>query len=75
MADSVDMGVRRDRSRMLQILSAKKKSILWISIRVKSWVLFEQENHDGFIHGFTENYVKVIFPFSEELKNSTKKVF
>jgi threonylcarbamoyladenosine tRNA methylthiotransferase MtaB len=30
-------------------------------------VLFESENKEGYIHGFTENYVKVKTPWNPEL--------
>ena len=62
---------RTRRSKMLQILSQKKKRAFYQSqLRKVKNVLFENENHDGFIHGFTENYVKVRIPFSNELKNT-----
>jgi threonylcarbamoyladenosine tRNA methylthiotransferase MtaB len=32
-------------------------------------VLFEQEENEGFLYGFTENYVKVKTPFAAELVN------
>ena len=66
---------RTRRSKMLQILSQKKKRAFYQSQleKVKD-VLFENENHDGFIHGFTENYVKVRLPFSNELKNTLRAV-
>ncbi len=66
---------RTRRSKMLQILSHKKKRAFYQSQlgKVKD-VLFENENHDGFIHGFTENYVKVRLPFSEKLKNTIQVV-
>ncbi|NVJ89352.1 MAG: tRNA (N(6)-L-threonylcarbamoyladenosine(37)-C(2))-methylthiotransferase MtaB, partial [Flavobacteriaceae bacterium] len=33
-------------------------------------VLFEGENKEGYIHGFTENYVKVKSPWNPELVNT-----
>jgi threonylcarbamoyladenosine tRNA methylthiotransferase MtaB len=33
-------------------------------------VLFESENKEGYIHGFTENYVKVKTPWNPELVNT-----
>jgi threonylcarbamoyladenosine tRNA methylthiotransferase MtaB len=32
--------------------------------------LFESENKEGYIHGFTENYVKVKTPWNPELVNT-----
>jgi threonylcarbamoyladenosine tRNA methylthiotransferase MtaB len=37
-------------------------------------VLFENENKEGYIHGFTENYVKVKTPWNPELVNTLQKV-
>jgi threonylcarbamoyladenosine tRNA methylthiotransferase MtaB len=37
-------------------------------------VLFEDENKEGYIHGFTENYVKVKTPWNPELVNTLHKV-
>ena len=37
-------------------------------------VLFENEDHAGFIQGFTENYVKVRVPFENRLKNTLQTV-
>ena len=66
---------RSRRSKMLQILSQKKKRAFYQSQigKVKS-VLFENEDHDGFIQGFTENYVKVQIPFSDKLKNTIHQI-
>ena len=37
-------------------------------------VLFESENKEGYIHGFTENYVKVKTPWNPELVNTLHHV-
>jgi len=37
-------------------------------------VLFEQENNDGLISGFTENYIRVKTEFDEALVNKLFKV-
>jgi len=36
--------------------------------------LFEGENKEGYILGFTENYVKVKAPWNPELVNTLQKV-
>ena len=61
---------RNERSKMLRILSAKKKRAFYESNigKIKT-VLFEGQENEGYINGFTENYVKVQLPFSEELPN------
>ncbi|HRZ32853.1 MAG TPA: tRNA (N(6)-L-threonylcarbamoyladenosine(37)-C(2))-methylthiotransferase MtaB, partial [Flavobacterium sp.] len=37
-------------------------------------VLFEAENKEGYIHGFTENYVKVKTPWNPELVNTLHEI-
>jgi threonylcarbamoyladenosine tRNA methylthiotransferase MtaB len=66
---------RTRRSKMLQILSQKKKRAFYKSQlgKVKT-VLFENENHEGYIHGFSENYVKVRIPYSKNLANTLQSV-
>lgn len=66
---------RTKRSKMLQILSHKKKRAFYESqVGKNARVLFESEDHDGYIHGFTENYIKVKVPFDTELINTMKAI-
>lgn len=75
MADSVPIHVRRDRSKMLHILSDKKKRAFYgTQIGKSGMVLWENENHEGWMHGFTENYIKVKDPFSKSKINAFQKV-
>jgi threonylcarbamoyladenosine tRNA methylthiotransferase MtaB len=71
----VPMSVRKERSKMLHILSDKKKRKFYEenlgSIRT---VLFEQEEENGMMFGFTENYVKVKFPFDKALTNTFQQI-
>ncbi|NOQ92230.1 MAG: tRNA (N(6)-L-threonylcarbamoyladenosine(37)-C(2))-methylthiotransferase MtaB [Flavobacteriaceae bacterium] len=63
--------VRNKRSKMLRGLSVKKRRAFYESqLNNKLSVLFESENKDGFIHGFTENYVKVKTPWNPDLVNT-----
>ncbi len=63
--------VRAKRSKMLRGLSAKKRRSFYESqIGSTLSVLFENENKEGFINGFTENYVKVKTPWNPELVNT-----
>ena len=56
---------------MLRGLSAKKRRAFYESqIREYLTVLFENENKEGYINGFTENYVKVKTPWNPELVNT-----
>jgi threonylcarbamoyladenosine tRNA methylthiotransferase MtaB len=60
---------------MLRGLSAKKRRAFYESqIGSKRTVLFEGENKEGYIHGFTENYVKVKAPWNPELVNTLHEV-
>jgi len=63
--------IRAKRSKMLRGLSAKKRRSFYESQLGKTGkVLFENENKEGFINGFTENYVKVKTPWNPELVNT-----
>ena len=63
--------VRAKRSKMLRGLSAKKRRSFYESqLGKEANVLFENENKEGFINGFTENYVKVKTPWNPELVNT-----
>jgi len=67
--------VRAKRSKMLRGLSAKKRRAFYESqIGSTKTVLFEGENKEGYIHGFTENYVKVKAPWNPELVNTLHDV-
>ncbi|MEO9802178.1 MAG: tRNA (N(6)-L-threonylcarbamoyladenosine(37)-C(2))-methylthiotransferase MtaB [Reichenbachiella sp.] len=66
---------RNERSNMLRILSEKKKRSFYESQKDhECTVLLENDVKDGFMYGFTENYLRVKFPYSEELVNQTKTV-
>jgi threonylcarbamoyladenosine tRNA methylthiotransferase MtaB len=67
----VAKNVRAKRSKMLRGLSVKKRRAFYESqIGTNRKVLFESENKEGYIHGFTENYVKVKTPWNPELANT-----
>ncbi|WP_417365686.1 tRNA (N(6)-L-threonylcarbamoyladenosine(37)-C(2))-methylthiotransferase MtaB [Flavobacterium beibuense] len=71
----VPMNVRSKRSKMLRGLSVKKRRAFYESqIGTTRTVLFEGENKEGYIHGFTENYVKVKTPWNPELINTLHKI-
>ena len=71
----VPSNVRAKRSKMLRGLSVKKRRAFYESqIGTERTVLFEGENKEGYIHGFTENYVKVKIPWNPELVNSLHEV-
>lgn len=71
----VPQNVRKKRSKMLRGLSVKKRRAFYESqIGKTKTVLFEGENKEGYIHGFTENYVKVKAPWNPELVNTLHNV-
>jgi threonylcarbamoyladenosine tRNA methylthiotransferase MtaB len=75
MPDVVPMNVRSKRSKMLRGLSVKKRRAFYESqIGSNRIVLFESENKEGYIHGFTENYVKVKTPWNPELVNTLHEI-
>jgi threonylcarbamoyladenosine tRNA methylthiotransferase MtaB len=75
MENAVPMNVRNKRSKMLRGLSVKKRRAFYESqIGSNRTVLFESENKEGYIHGFTENYVKVKTPWNPELINTLHNI-
>ncbi len=75
MSDVIPKNVRSKRSKMLRGLSVKKRRAFYESqIGTTRTVLFESENKEGYIHGFTENYVKVKAPWNSELVNTLHKI-
>ena len=75
LPNEVSKYVRSKRSKMLRGLSVKKRRAFYESqINTQHTVLFEGENKEGYIHGFTENYVKVKSPWDPSLVNSLHNV-
>src|SRR5476649_2355331 len=60
MTGTVPGSTRADRSKMLHILSDKKRRAFYdTQLDKTAEVLFEGDIKDGYMHGFTRNYVKV----------------
>ncbi|MFB9055728.1 tRNA (N(6)-L-threonylcarbamoyladenosine(37)-C(2))-methylthiotransferase MtaB [Mariniflexile ostreae] len=75
MEGVVPGNIRSKRSKMLRGLSVKKRRAFYESqLGTTRTVLFESENKEGFIHGFTENYVKVKTPWNPEYVNTLHPV-
>lgn len=75
MEHKVPKEVRTKRSKMLRGLSSKKRRAFYESqLGSVQTVLFEGENKEGYIHGFTPNYVKVKTPWNPNLVNTTHEV-
>lgn len=76
LGDPVPMHIRKERSKQLHILSDKKKRQFYENAIGKTGtVLLEGENNNGWMYGFTENYVKVKVPYDEQLTNTFQYVF
>lgn len=75
MADAVPMHVRKERSKILHLLSDRKKRMFYEqnlgNIRI---ALIESEQDEGWMYGFTENYVKIRIPFDATFANQFIKV-
>ncbi len=75
LGDPVPMNIRKERSRMLHILSDKKKRAFYEqNVGSLRTVLFESEEDNGVMYGFTENYVKVKTPYNAELINTFQQI-
>ncbi|MBQ4914819.1 tRNA (N(6)-L-threonylcarbamoyladenosine(37)-C(2))-methylthiotransferase MtaB [Maribacter sp. MMG018] len=75
MEGVVPKDVRNKRSKMLRALSVKKRRAFYESqLGAELEVLFEGENKEGYIHGFTQNYVKVKTPWNPALVNTIHQV-
>lgn len=70
MEGAVPGAQRSDRSKMLHILSEKKRrSFYEENLGNVGEVLFESDEKDGYMHGFSKNYVKVRTPYDPLLVN------
>lgn len=75
MEDVVPMKKRNERSKMLRILSEKKRRKFYEENLGKTFtVLFEEDVEDGQMHGFTDNYIRVAAKYDPLLINELKQV-
>jgi threonylcarbamoyladenosine tRNA methylthiotransferase MtaB len=66
---------RSERSKMLHILSEKKKRYFYEQqVGKQETVLFEDDIQSGQMHGFTSNYVRVTAKYDPLLINETKSI-
>ena len=71
----VPESVKSERSKRLHELSDHKSSAFYNrQLGTVHPVLFEQKNNQGYIQGYTNNYIKVEIPFSKDLINEIKNV-
>ena len=75
MTDVVPMSKRKERSQVLHLLSDRKKRAFYAkNENTVRKVLIENENNNGMMYGFTENYVKIKIPYQENLANTIQTV-
>jgi threonylcarbamoyladenosine tRNA methylthiotransferase MtaB len=75
MEGTVNPKDRAERSKMLHILSDKKRRKFYEDhIGSEFTVLFENDIENGMMHGFTENYIRVSAKYDPILINELKKV-
>lgn len=75
MQGVVPVSVRKERNKMLRILSEKKQRHFYEQhTGTTRKVLFESENKNGMLSGFTDNYIKTSVPFDENLCNKMQNV-
>ncbi|PRY88525.1 tRNA (N(6)-L-threonylcarbamoyladenosine(37)-C(2))-methylthiotransferase MtaB [Mongoliibacter ruber] len=75
MDEVVPLKKRNERSKMLRILSEKKRRKFYDENLGKTFtVLFEEDIEDGKMHGFTENYIRVAAKYDPILINELKPV-
>ncbi len=66
---------RKERNKMLRILSEKKKRKFYSEhVNSERPVLFEAENDNGIRYGFTDNYIKAGIPYEEEMWNTIQTI-
>jgi len=70
MAEPVQDKIKKQRSELLHQLSENKKKMFYLKNKgLTAHILFESDNSNGFMHGFTENYIKVKTKFDPLLVN------
>lgn len=75
LSESVPVTIRKKRNKMLRILSAKKLRLFYEQhVGTIRPVLFEADHKEGFMHGFTDNYIKVKTLYNPTLINQLKIV-
>jgi threonylcarbamoyladenosine tRNA methylthiotransferase MtaB len=75
MEGVVPMKKRNERSKMLRILSEKKRRKFYEENLGETFtVLFEEDVENGMMHGFTENYIRVAAKYDPILINELKQV-
>ena len=75
MNEVVPIPIRKERSKILHLLSDRKKRFFYEKNKGSMRkVLFEEEDHQGYLHGFTENYIKIKTPYIADWTNTFRQV-
>ncbi|ACU52852.1 putative MiaB-like protein [Candidatus Sulcia muelleri SMDSEM] len=75
MKNSIPQKIRYKRSKILRILSKRKKyNFYYKNINKKKKVLFEKKNKSGYIYGYTDNFIRTKTTWKSFLINQIKKV-
>ncbi|MDZ4752761.1 MAG: tRNA (N(6)-L-threonylcarbamoyladenosine(37)-C(2))-methylthiotransferase MtaB [Flavobacteriales bacterium] len=73
--DIVPIAVRQERNKILRMISDKKKRSFYESHMGKTLpVLWETQEDEGFLFGFTDNYIRVKTPYNASLVNKSQLV-
>ncbi|MDG1097809.1 MAG: tRNA (N(6)-L-threonylcarbamoyladenosine(37)-C(2))-methylthiotransferase MtaB, partial [Bacteroidia bacterium] len=71
----VQQNIRKERSTQLISLSEKKKRFFYEQfVGERHLVLFEEENRNGYMYGFTPNYIKVKMEYDPILVDELTEV-
>lgn len=71
----VPIHTRHERNKRLRILSEKKRAAFYQSqLQSIRPVLFESDNNNGTMQGYTDNYVRVATPYDIALSNTIQQV-
>ena len=75
LPEKIDVFERKKRNKKLRELSIRKRNLFYNKNVGKSLeILFETENHDGVMKGFSSNYVRVAGKFDPDLVNTLTRV-
>lgn len=76
MPGVIDLPIRKARNKMLRTLSSKLQRAFYESqVRTSHSVLWETDNRQGYIQGYTENYIRCRTFWNPELGNTLQSVY
>ena len=59
----------------MHLIPLSRSTVFAIDVGKHETVLFENENNEGMMYGYTSNYIKIKTPFKNELINTFKNVY